>query len=168
MATEASLKELTVRLEARRELTLAALMNIRAQGSGGVELGAKTPAANVDLRGGKGSLHEGGARVPTIFYRPAKLKLRIVNEPFGMVDMMPTLPALAGANAVRIIRSMAGHLWFNPDATWAFSLILVGALAQDLEYYGAQSMSAAGLVSRVTPLTIREMKEGPSRSAIRC
>ena len=36
--------------------------------SGGVELGAKTPASNGDFRGGKGSLHEGGVRVPTIFY----------------------------------------------------------------------------------------------------
>ncbi len=65
--------------------------------SGGVELGAKTPASNGDLRGGKGSLHEGGVRVPTIFYWPAKLKPRIVNEPSGMVDVMPTVLALAGA-----------------------------------------------------------------------
>ena len=66
--------------------------------SGGVELGAKTPASNGDLRGGKGSLHEGGVRVPTIFYWPAKLKPRVVNEPSGMVDVMPTVLALAGAN----------------------------------------------------------------------
>ena len=65
--------------------------------SGGVELGAKTPASNGTLRGGKGSLHEGGVRVPTIFYWPAKLKPRIVDEPSGMVDVMPTLLALAGA-----------------------------------------------------------------------
>jgi arylsulfatase A-like enzyme len=68
------------------------------EGSGGVELGAKTPASNGDFRGGKGSLHEGGVRVPTIFYWPAKLKPRIVNEPLGMVDVMPTVLALAGAN----------------------------------------------------------------------
>ena len=65
--------------------------------SGGVELGAKTPASNGDLRGGKGSLHEGGVRVPTIFYWPAKLKPRIVNEPLDMVDVMPTVLALAEA-----------------------------------------------------------------------
>jgi arylsulfatase A-like enzyme len=65
--------------------------------SGGVELGAKTPASNGDLRGGKGSLHEGGVRVPTIFYWPSKLKPRIVNEPLDMVDVMPTVLALAGA-----------------------------------------------------------------------
>jgi arylsulfatase A-like enzyme len=64
--------------------------------SGGVELGAKTPASNGDLRGGKGSLHEGGVRVPTIFYWPAKLKPGVINEPAGMVDVMPTLLGLAG------------------------------------------------------------------------
>ena len=65
--------------------------------SGGLELGAKPPASNGDLRGGKGSLHEGGVRVPTIFYWPSKLKPRTVSEPLGMVDVMPTVLALAGA-----------------------------------------------------------------------
>jgi arylsulfatase A-like enzyme len=65
--------------------------------SGGVELGAKTPASNGEFRGGKGSLHEGGVRVPTIFSWPSKLKPRIVNEPLDMVDVMPTVLALAGA-----------------------------------------------------------------------
>ena len=66
--------------------------------SGGVELGAKPPASNGELRGGKGSLHEGGVRVPTIFYWPARLKPKIVNEPLTMVDVMPTVLALAGAH----------------------------------------------------------------------
>ncbi len=65
--------------------------------SGGLELGAKPPASNGDLRGGKGSLYEGGVRVPTIFYWPARLKPGIVNEPLHMVDVMPTVLALAGA-----------------------------------------------------------------------
>jgi arylsulfatase A-like enzyme len=55
------------------------------------------PASNGDLRGGKGSLHEGGVRVPTIFNWPARLKPRVVNEPLHMVDIMPTALALAGA-----------------------------------------------------------------------
>jgi len=57
------------------------------------------PASNGDLRGGKGSLHEGGVRVPTIFNWPARLQPRVVNEPLHMVDIMPTLLALSGAKA---------------------------------------------------------------------
>ncbi len=63
--------------------------------SGGVALGAKPPASNGDLRGGKGSLHEGGVRVPAIFHWPAKLKPKVVDEPIGIVDVMPTILALA-------------------------------------------------------------------------
>jgi arylsulfatase A-like enzyme len=57
------------------------------------------PASNGDLRGGKGSLYEGGVRVPTIFNWPAKLKPSVVNEPLHVVDIMPTVLALAGAKA---------------------------------------------------------------------
>ncbi|AWM08889.1 arylsulfatase B [Bradyrhizobium symbiodeficiens] len=57
------------------------------------------PANNGVLRGGKGSLYEGGVRVPTIFNWPAKLKPGVVNEPLHMVDIMPTALALAGATA---------------------------------------------------------------------
>ncbi len=60
---------------------------------------ASLPASNGDLRGGKGSLHDGGIRVPTIFNWPARLKPRVVNEPLHMVDIMPTALALAGAKA---------------------------------------------------------------------
>ena len=75
--------------------------------SGGVALGAKPPASNGKLRGGKGSLHEGGVRVPTIFNWPDKLQPRVVNEPLHMVDVMPTLLALAGGTGAPIIRSTA-------------------------------------------------------------
>ena len=57
------------------------------------------PASNGDLRGGKGSLYEGGVRTPTVFNWPAKLKPRIVNEPLHMVDIMPTVLVLAGGKA---------------------------------------------------------------------
>jgi arylsulfatase A-like enzyme len=57
------------------------------------------PASNGDLRGGKGSLYEGGVRVPTIFNWPGKLQPRIVSESLHMVDIMPTALALAGAKA---------------------------------------------------------------------
>ncbi len=57
------------------------------------------PASNGDLRGGKGSLYEGGVRVPTIFNWPTKLQPRVVDEALHMVDIMPTALALAGAPA---------------------------------------------------------------------
>ena len=57
------------------------------------------PASNGEFRGGKGSLHEGGVRVPTIFNWPARLKPGVVNEQLHMVDIMPTALALAGAKA---------------------------------------------------------------------
>jgi len=69
----------------------------RSQEERGDEVAGKLPASNGELRGGKGSLHEGGVRVPTIFSWPGKLKPGIVNEPLHMVDVMPTVLALAGA-----------------------------------------------------------------------
>jgi len=63
---------------------------------GGIEQGQKAPASNAPFSGGKGSLKEGGVRVPAFVNWPAKLQPRIVNEPLHMVDVMPTLLALAG------------------------------------------------------------------------
>ncbi len=64
--------------------------------SGGLGLGDEPPASNGKLRGGKGSLHEGGVRVPTIVNWPAKLGPRTIDEPLYMVKIMPTFLALGG------------------------------------------------------------------------
>jgi arylsulfatase A-like enzyme len=64
----------------------------------GVEEGS-LPANNGQLRGGKGSLYEGGVRVPAIFNWPGTLKPGVSSEPLHMVDLMPTALALAGARA---------------------------------------------------------------------
>jgi arylsulfatase A-like enzyme len=69
----------------------------RAHEEGGIDQSAKAPASNAPFRGGKGSLYEGGVRVPAIVNWPGKLKPRVVNDPVHMVDVMPTLLALAGA-----------------------------------------------------------------------
>jgi arylsulfatase A-like enzyme len=69
----------------------------RAHDEGGVQRDQKTPASNAPFSGGKGSLHEGGVRVAAFANWPGKLKPRVVTEPLGMVDVMPTLLALAGA-----------------------------------------------------------------------
>ena len=64
--------------------------------SGGVALGAKPPASNGAFAGGKGTLKEGGVRLPAIANWPTKIKPAVVNEPLHHVDVMPTLLALAG------------------------------------------------------------------------
>lgn len=66
------------------------------EASGGIAIGAKPPASNLPFKGGKGSLNEGGVRLPAIVNWPAKLKPAVVNEPLHHVDIMPTLVALTG------------------------------------------------------------------------
>ncbi len=63
---------------------------------GGIEQGAKAPASNSPFRGGKGGLHEGGVRVPAFVNWPGRLQPKVVDEPLHLVDVMPTLLALAG------------------------------------------------------------------------
>jgi arylsulfatase A-like enzyme len=54
---------------------------------------------NRPLRGQKGTLYEGGVRVPTLLTYPAKLKAGQENyQIFSIVDLLPTLSNLAGAN----------------------------------------------------------------------
>jgi arylsulfatase A len=44
------------------------------------------------LRDEKGSVYEGGIRVPGIIHWPALIKKRsVINEPAGFVDIMPTI-----------------------------------------------------------------------------
>ena len=69
----------------------------RAEQQGGVQMDQKTPASNAPLKGGKGSLWEGGVRVVAFANWPGKLKPRVVDAPLDMVDVMPTLLDLAGA-----------------------------------------------------------------------
>jgi arylsulfatase A-like enzyme len=64
---------------------------------GTLKQGDKAPASNTPLSGGKGSLHEGGVRVPAFVNWPGHLQPRTVTEPISMVDVMPTLLDLAGA-----------------------------------------------------------------------
>ncbi len=69
----------------------------RQHDAGGIEQGARAPADNGPYRGGKGGLHEGGVRVPAFVNWPAALQPKVVDAPLHMVDFMPTLLALAGA-----------------------------------------------------------------------
>lgn len=66
------------------------------EASGGVAIDAKPPASNAPFRGGKGSLYEGGVRLPAVVNWPARLQPAVVHEPLHHVDVMPTLLAVAG------------------------------------------------------------------------
>lgn len=76
---------------------------------------AGTPASNAPFRGGKGSLYDGGVRVPAFANWPGHLKPAVVNENLQMVDLMPTLLKLAGA------QGSPDHPFDGHDAwaTWA-------------------------------------------------
>jgi len=53
--------------------------------------------SNGALRGGKGTLYEGGIRVPAIAHWPGRLAAgSVVDTPLHVVDLHPTLLALAG------------------------------------------------------------------------
>src|SRR5881394_746272 len=55
--------------------------------------------SNGPLRAGKGTLYEGGVRVPAVMVWPGKIKAgSIVNAPLHMVDWYPTLVKLAGGS----------------------------------------------------------------------
>jgi uncharacterized sulfatase len=76
---------------------------IRVEGEDdSVELGAglspeEWAARNaLGLRAGKGTVFEGGTRVPCLVAWPARLRPRSVREPAAAVDLLPTLLELAG------------------------------------------------------------------------
>lgn len=56
---------------------------------------------NTPFRAGKGSLYEGGQRVPLIVRGPGLASKRVIATPLENTDWLPTLIELAGAPAVR-------------------------------------------------------------------
>ena len=67
----------------------------------------KLPADNGPYRGGKGLLYEGGTRVAALANWPGHIKPGEVNEMIHVVDMFPTLAALAAPSSRKASRSMA-------------------------------------------------------------
>jgi len=58
------------------------------------------PSGSPKLRGGKGSVYEGGHKVPAIAWWPGKIKPNSVSdEPLISIDVMPTLLSLAGVKS---------------------------------------------------------------------
>ena len=58
-----------------------------------------TGASNFPLRGRKGSLWEGGIRVPWVMRWPGKIKPgRVIDDPVISLDLLPTFIAVAGGS----------------------------------------------------------------------
>ena len=61
--------------------------------------GIRQLGSNGILRAGKGTLYEGGVRVPAVISWPGSLaKGKLVHEPLHIVDLYPTFLRLAGAS----------------------------------------------------------------------
>ena len=78
---------------------------------------------NAGMKGGKGSVNQGGARVPLFMRLPGKIKAGVdVDRMTRHIDMFPTLAGLAGAELPANVeldgRSML-PLVENPKAEWA-------------------------------------------------
>ncbi len=75
--------------------------------------GANTPTGdNTPLRDQKGSVYEGGVRVPAFASWPGRLPAgRLVTQPLHIVDWHPTLLRLAGAKAAPGVTLDGRDLW---------------------------------------------------------
>lgn len=71
----------------------------------------KLPGNNLPLRGQKGSVYEGGTRVPTLLSWPAKLKPGTYSGVAQIIDWMPTFCALAGATPEKDLKWDGINLW---------------------------------------------------------
>ncbi|MBL9182307.1 MAG: sulfatase-like hydrolase/transferase [Verrucomicrobiaceae bacterium] len=69
------------------------------------------PGNNKPLRNEKGTVYEGGTRVPCIVNWPAKLKPGTHTAPVQIVDWMPTFCALAGFKPDRDLKWDGTNLW---------------------------------------------------------
>ena len=79
----------------------------------GIEKGYELFRSNGPLRGEKGTVYEGGIRVPCIVRWPGKVKAGAKSEaPWGFVDMVPTVCEIAGTQAPKGLDgvSMVKHL----------------------------------------------------------
>ena len=66
----------------------------------GLHSANKSPQTGVEYRGGKGSLYEGGLRVPFLAYWPGKIASGRVSDYLGYFpDILPTIAEVTGAKA---------------------------------------------------------------------
>lgn len=71
--------------------------------------GAAGPKSTGNLRGGKGTLWDGGLRVPGLVEWPARIRKPFVSDvPCSTLDIYPTVLAATGAKAVKQIEPLDG------------------------------------------------------------
>jgi arylsulfatase A-like enzyme len=71
----------------------------------------RLPGNNLPNRGEKGSLYEGGIRVPAVVSWPGVLKPGKYDAPVHITDWMPTLCALAGHSPAQDLKWDGANLW---------------------------------------------------------
>ena len=81
--------------------------------SGEGKVQGELPPSNGSLRGGKGTLYEGGTRVPAFVNWPGHIPAgTLADGPMHVVDMYPTLAGLAGASLAKTKQPFDGlDLW---------------------------------------------------------
>jgi len=81
--------------------------------SGEGKVQGELPPSNGSLRGGKGTLYEGGTRVPAFVNWPGHIPAgTLADGPMHVVDMYPTLVGLAGASLAKTRQPFDGlDLW---------------------------------------------------------
>jgi arylsulfatase A len=90
-------------------------------------------SSNGPLRGAKGSLYEGGHRVPTIFSWPGRIESDVSSATAHSTDLLPTLSLLAGLEAAS----------FKTDGVDLGPLLFDGeSLADRMLFWRAQTLRA--------------------------
>lgn len=69
--------------------------------AGDTKVEGSLPASNGPYRDGKGTVYEGGTRVIALANWPGKIKPGSFDKPMHVVDLYPTLTALAGADTAK-------------------------------------------------------------------
>lgn len=134
-----------------RELGIASNTLVWYTSDNGPQGPAGRPGSAGDLKGRKGTLWEGGIRVPTIIEWPARVrKPAATTIPCGTVDIYPTLLELAGAKAAA-----------QPQPLDGMSLVplLEGKLTRRAKPLGFWDYPVAGIRSPSADL-LKEQAEG--------
>jgi arylsulfatase A len=80
----------------------------------GTAITSKLPG--MDLKGGKGSMTEAGTRVPLLAWWPGQIQQGVRDEFFCLVDVLPTIAAVAGIKLDRQLDGMdLSHNLFGKD-----------------------------------------------------